>query len=337
MRGGWGFGRGGAGTDDEFGGQGSGFGTLATAEFLHDFKGGNAEAQFGLAHGGEGNTEVFAEEDVAKTGDGKVGGDADALAKKDVGSAHGDEVVDGLDGRGGEGFVEGLQGGFFPIFEGGAGGEDEAVVGLDLVFTKGAAIAIETLERAGGSLRAAEEGDAFVAQVQEVARHPGAGGEVVRFDVEELGAKWGALAEDDDGDLTLEQFIVNGGGGRQAVGGSNEKAVHAAGEEAADAGFFAFGDVEGLGEDEIATQFVGAFLEGGDGGDEDGIGEAGEDEAKEFGVAAAEALGHGIGHVAQLLGQELETGLGLRGNIRGAAQSLGDGHDGDARLSRDVF
>jgi len=48
-------------------------------------------------------------------------------------------------------------------------------------------------------------------------------------------------------------------------------------------------------QDEIAAQFVRPVFEGGNGAGKDGIGDGGEDQAEQFGVAAAQPLRHGVG------------------------------------------
>jgi hypothetical protein len=96
-----------------------------------------------------------------------------------------------------------LQRHFFPVFEGGASGENKTVLRLDGRFAQGAAVAFQLFLRPGGTDGAGEEGDFFVAQFQQMPRHQVTAGQVIGFHVAELGAKRGAVAKDDGGGLAL--------------------------------------------------------------------------------------------------------------------------------------
>ena len=66
-----------AGADEQFGGEALGSRGKAAQELFHEVGGGDAEAAFGLADGGEWDAEELAGEDIAEAGDGEVLGDED--------------------------------------------------------------------------------------------------------------------------------------------------------------------------------------------------------------------------------------------------------------------
>ena len=76
--------------DDEVAGETFGRGACASHEFQHAVHRGGAEAELGLADGGERDAEVFADEDVPETDEGKVIGNLQSLAEENVRRADGD-------------------------------------------------------------------------------------------------------------------------------------------------------------------------------------------------------------------------------------------------------
>ena len=132
-----------AGADDEFGGQTPGVWTLAGKELLHEFHGGRAELKLGLASGGQGHAEMFAEQDIAKTGDGHFLRDLDALIQERLGTADRDHVVNRLHGGGLTRLAEHLGSGFGPLLNRAASLEDEFIVHIQPGFAQRAAIPLE--------------------------------------------------------------------------------------------------------------------------------------------------------------------------------------------------
>src|SRR5438105_8607107 len=87
---------------------------------------------------------------------------------------------------------------------------------------------------------------------------------MISFDIDERVAKRGAMAQKDRRGAAAEKFVVNGGGGLQAINRGNEKAINAAGKEVADHTLFPLGNVERMCKQQIVTQPVRLFFDGHD-------------------------------------------------------------------------
>ena len=101
--------------------------------------------------------------------------------------------------------------------------------------------------------------------------------------------------------------------------------------------FLAFGQVVGVGEKDVVAKFARAVFDGKDDAGEDGVGDGGDNQAKNSGGLAAQPLRKGIGDVTHLLGERLDARLGRDGNVRGVPQGLRDGHHGHTGLPGNVF
>ena len=101
--------------------------------------------------------------------------------------------------------------------------------------------------------------------------------------------------------------------------------------------FLAFGEVVGVGEKNVVAEFAGAVFNRKNDAGENGIGDGRDDQAKNPGGLAPQALRKGIGDVTHLLGERLDARLGRGGNVRRVPQRLRDGHHGHAGMPGDVF
>lgn len=258
------------------------------------------------------------------------------MGEEGGGGAGGDGVAAGLDGGGAGVLGEHLAGGACAVLEGHAGFEHEPVVGFEVLFTEGPAVAFELGLGDGRLGGAGEAGDPAVAELEEVACGEAAAGHIIAFDADEVLAEWGAGTEHDHARAASAQIGVDGGEGGEPVDRGDEEPFHASGEEAPEAKLFAIGLVEGLGEEEIEAELVGAFFEGEEEPAGRGVRDIGEEDAEESAGSGAEALGHDIGHVAHLLGDGADAELGGGGDIGCVTEDAGHGHDRDSGLAGDV-
>ena len=234
-------------------------------------------------------------------------------------------------------FLQHLHGSFDAVLNGAAGLEDEPVVHFQIGLAQGAAVALETLVRPRRDSRTGEIGNAFVAELEQMPGHIVAGDKFLNLHAHEGPAERRGRAEQNNRRPAFEQHLINPRLGFITINRRDEKPVHAAGKQALDAPFLAFGKVVGVREQDGVAEFVGAFLDGINQARENRIGDGGNDKTENPGGLAAKPLRKGIGDITHLLREHLDARLGRGGNIRRVPQCFGDGHHGHAGMPGYVF
>ena len=185
--------------------------------------------------------------------------------------------------------------------------------------------------------RAGEVGDFLVAEAGEMPGGVVAGDEFLDFNGGKGLAERRGRSQQDGRDFPRDNLLINPRLGLKAIDGRDEQAVHPAREHPAQAGILAFRLVQGVGEEQIVAEFVGAFLNGINNSRVNRVGRRRDDEAEELGRLRAQSLGAGVGHIAQVERELFDLGLGDGGDVRFVAQGFGDGHHGDADELGNVF
>ena len=233
---------------------------------------------------------MFGDHDVAKPRDRDVLRYPHALREQGFGAADGDHVVHRLDGRGVGRFVEHLQRGFRAILNRAAGLKDEPVVHLHVGFAQRAAIAFQAFLRPWRGGRPGEVGDVFVAELQQMLRDGVAADQFLDFHAHERFAKRRGRPEQNGRRLACKQFLIDAGLRVHAIYRRDEQTVHAARQEPPDAGFLAFRQVLGVGEQEVVAQFVRPLFEGEKHPRENRVGDGRDGDAEQLRRARAQPL-----------------------------------------------
>ena len=140
--------------------------------------------------------------------------------------------------------------------------KNKLVVHLNVRLAQGAAVALETLMRPWRGGRAGEIGDFLVAEAEQMSRGVVAGDEFLDFDGGKTFAERRGRPEQDGRRVARDNFLINPRLGLEAINGRDEQSVHAARQQAAQAGVLAFGLVVGVAEEQVVAELVGALLDG---------------------------------------------------------------------------
>jgi len=177
----------------------------------HHFHGCHAKAELRLADRSQRHPEMFTHQHIAEAGERDVLWDAHALLEEHVGRANRHQIVDGLHGGRASGFLQELQGCLLALLDGGTSGEDQAVVEFHPCLAERLLVAGEPVLRPSGDLRPGKEGDASVAEFQQMPRDAGGGCGIIIFHCQKAGAELRPAAEDHDGRGSPLEFLVNRG------------------------------------------------------------------------------------------------------------------------------
>lgn len=251
----------------------------------------------GEGDGGDGGGEDVEPFGVVGAGDFDLFGDADAAFVEGAEDAGHHEEVGGEDGGGLGGVVEEAMGGFAPGDFGPIAGFDEGVVGGEFAFFEGGAPACDAVHAGGEGEFTGDEADGFVALLDEMFDGEAGAGDVVGADGI-AGEGLRGAADADDGAF----FFDEAGDGVFAAGGHEEEegVDLAAAEEVQIAGLGGEA-VVGIAEQEGVAVFGEAVLNAANDAGVEGVGDVGDQHAEGFGGAGLEAAGDGVGGIVQLL------------------------------------
>ena len=184
---------------------------------------------------------------------------------------------------------------------------------------------LEAGARGGEAERAADEGDAAMAEGGEVLHGIVDAGLVVDLDAAYAGGG-GSGVEEDEGDVSAAEDFDEG---FIHLGGHDGYAVDFALEHAGDAELHALGVVVGVGDEDFFAVDYGDVFEGFYQLGEEGVGDVGDDEAVEAGASGAEGAGVGVGVEVEGLDGAADALGGARTDLGRSVHGAGDGGSGD--------
>src|SRR5579864_6219337 len=90
------------------------------------------------------------------------------------------------------------------------------------------------------------------------------GAKVVGFDIHKRGAERRRMTQNDGGHLASQQLLIYPGFAANPIDRRDKQAIDAPGKEPANASLLALGKIQGVRQDDIIAQVVGALLNGED-------------------------------------------------------------------------
>ena len=296
-------------------------------------EGGVGDLGAGEAQGGEGWHGVGAELDVVEADDGDVAGDTESELADCAHGSDGCEVVGGEDcGGAGAGFEDALHSFVAAVYTV-ISFLDEGGVFVEMLLRGAFLEGLEAGARGGERERAADEGDAAMAEGGEVLHGVVYSGLVVDLDAAYAGAG-NAGVEEDEGDVAVAEDFDEG---VIHLGGHDGYAVDLTLEHAGDAELHALGVVVGVRDEDFFAVDYGDVFEGFYEFGEEGVGDVGDDEAVEAGASGSEGAGVGVGIEVEGLDGATDSLGGARADLGRSVHGAGDGGGGDVGAFGDCF
>ena len=202
---------------------------------------------------------------------------------------------------------------------------DESGTSIEVLLRGAFLEGLEAGARGGEAERAADEGDAAMAEGGEVFHGVVDTGLVVDLDAA-YARGGGSGVEEDEGDVAAAEDCDKG---VVHLGGHDGYAVDFALEHAGDAELHALGVVVGVGDEDFFAVDYGDVLEGLYELGEEWVGDVGDDEAVEAGASGSEGAGVGVGIEVEGLDGATDPIGGARADLGRSVDGAGDGGGGD--------